>query len=115
MRRYRRPAQWDMGLQDYTLGNRFYKAGRYSGPQDYAGNNRFYAAADRLGENSLGQYWGTHDYTRVDGLYAEDEGMEWSASEAVADETAASPDGYSHVETNEFFECEDGVREIGPI
>ena len=122
------------GLQDYLLGNAFYAAGehlssgdyshrnrlhpagRISSLQEYSAGGQFYAA-DRLGApyslaDYSGQYSGAQDYSEADEFYAED-GMALAASEQTSD-NEASPDGYSHVETNEFFECEDGVREIEP-
>jgi len=102
--------------EDYSHRNRFYPAGQSSSLQDYSAGGQFYAA-DRLGASySLadysGLYSGAQDYSEADEFYAED-GMALAASEQTSD-NEASPDGYSHVETNEFFECEDGVREIEP-
>jgi hypothetical protein len=107
------PALYSSGAQDYSLGSRFYDAGQ--GSQDYSQDDIY--AANRLGApyyslaDYAGQYAGTQDYTEADAFYADD-AMALAASDAV--DSAASPDGYGYVETNEFFECEDGVRKIGP-
>ena len=108
-------ALYSSGAQDYSLGSRFYDAGQVSGSQDYSQDDIYAANGLRAPYYSLadyaGQYSDTQDYMAADAFYAYD-AMALASSDAV--DSAASPDGYGYVETNEFFECEDGVRKIGP-
>jgi hypothetical protein len=57
-----------------------------------------------------GRYGGSlEDYTDY-----ETDQLVLASSGPDSEDQAVSPDGYSHVETNEFFECEDGVRNPTP-
>jgi hypothetical protein len=65
--------------------------------------DRFYAA----GTHSMGSVYAVGWPSADEDSYAVDE-----LSAAASSDQAASPDGYGYVETNEYFECEDGVREM---
>jgi hypothetical protein len=65
-----------------------------------------YAAGTGYTDSRYAVGWPDEDYYAVDGGR-----LTAAASSGPADQ-AASPDGYGYVETNEYFECEDGVREM---
>ena len=94
---------------EHAFGSKYSATADADYSEPYAGSDLVYT----VDEGGMVEDAYNEPYAASSLFYAVDEGgLAAAASSGLAADQAASPDGYGYVETNEYFECEDGVRQI---